>query len=247
MDHHSQNFIIRNNLATPIAIVIAGILIAGAICYTGGRGASYEGVAAAAAPAAAVKAGAKAAVDASKVKANVPYIGKTNAPLTVAIWTDYQCPFCKRFEADTVRQLKANYVDTGKVRILFKDFAFLGEDSTTLATAARAVWEAAPSKYYAWRDYIYANQGQEHSGWGTKEKILALSTKTLTAGEISKVSSLMTSKAATYQKAIDADKAEGGTFGVTGTPGTIVGKTYINGAQGYATVKAAVEKELGAK
>jgi protein-disulfide isomerase len=57
----------------------------------------------------------------------------------------------------------------------------------------------------------------------------------------------MTSKAAVYQKAIEADKAEGASFGVTGTPGTIVGKTYINGAQSYVNVKATVEKELGTK
>ncbi len=242
MEHKSEHFIIRNNLATPIAIIISGALIASAICFSstprlGGR----DEVAAPAAAKAAV------AVDASKVSANVPYIGEKNAPVTVAIWTDFQCPFCKKFEADTVRQLNSNYVKTGKVRILFKDFAFLGADSTTLAIAGRAVWEVAPSKYYAWRDYIYANQGQEHSGWGTKEKVLAMSANTLTAAEIAKVGSLMTSKAAVYQKAIDADKAEGGTMGVTGTPATIVGKTYINGAQSYATVKAAVEKELKAK
>ncbi len=241
-EHKKDNFLTyltKNNLWTPISIIIAGAMISCTIWHTGiTSSGSIDTVTAPVAKAA-------QAVDASKVKTQgEPIIGKTNAPLTIAIWTDYQCPFCKRFEADAVDQLYKNYVQTGKAKIIFKDFAFLGADSTTLALAGRAVWDATPAKYYAWRTYIYEHQGQEHSGWGTKDKVLALTANVLTAAEVQKVSGLMESKKSEYQKAIDADKAEGSSFGVTGTPGTIVGKTYINGAQSFATVKAAVEKEL---
>ncbi|MFA6050117.1 MAG: thioredoxin domain-containing protein [Candidatus Paceibacterota bacterium] len=243
MEHKKENFITKNNLWSPIAIVIAGALVACALYYKDASPAAPN----AAAPLQGGQA-AKVAVDASKIKtANTPYIGQVNAPVTVAIWTDFQCPFCKRFEIDSVRKLNTDYVATGKVKILFKDFAFLGPDSTTLAHAGRAVWEVTPAKYYKWRDMIYEKQGQEHSGWGTKDKVLALSASVLSADEIKKVSSLMDSKADEYQKIIDADRAEGASFGVTGTPGTIIGKTYINGAQAYASVKAAVETALAAK
>jgi len=241
MEHHNGNFITRNNLAVPISIVIAGALIACAIYMdkSGGRVAGPVG-----APA---KAPVAQAVDSSKLKLTGPMVGNTNAPVTIAIWTDYQCPFCARFEKDAVEGLYNDYVKTGKARIYFKDFAFLGEDSITAGIAGHAVWEAAPAKYYAWRTNIYAKQGQEHSGWATKEKVLALSANVLTPAEIAKVSSLMDSKKSVYQAALDADKAEGASFGVNGTPGTVIGKTYINGAQGYATVKAAVEKTLSGK
>ena len=54
----------------------------------------------------------------------------------------------------------------------------------------------------------------------------------------------MTSKAAEYQKLIDADKAEGTSLGINGTPGTIVGKQLISGAQPYASFKAAIDSQL---
>jgi protein-disulfide isomerase len=98
MEHKKENFFTRNNLGTPLAIVIAGALIAVAIFYKDGTPVNAPAVGAQKAPT------AKVAVDASKVKTSgEPYIGKTSAPLTVAIWTDFQCPFCKKFELDTVR------------------------------------------------------------------------------------------------------------------------------------------------
>ncbi len=48
-------------------------------------------------------------------------IGQENAPLTMVEFTDYQCPFCRRFESETFAQLKKNYIDTGKVRFVSRD------------------------------------------------------------------------------------------------------------------------------
>ena len=183
------------------------------------------------------------AVDASKVNiANSPYIGDKNAKLLVVEWFDYQCPFCKKIHDDVISQLIKDYVDTGKVKIVFKDYAFLGSDSTTAALAARAVWEAYPDKFFSWYDAMFQKQDSENGGWGNKADILALA-KSLDL-DSNKIDQLMTSKAAEYQKLIDADKAEGTSLGINGTPGTIVGKQLISGAQTYATFKAAIDSQL---
>ena len=65
-------------------------------------------------------------------------------------------------------QLKKDYIDTGKIRIVYKDLQFLGPDSTTLGQVSRAVWQLAPSKFADWHKAVYDNQGQEKTGWATK-------------------------------------------------------------------------------
>ena len=120
------------NLSTPVAIIVAGVIIAGAVYFglisrspVAGTG-QTAGVAA-------------ANIKDVKITADDPYIGSLTTPVTIAYWSDYQCPFCKAVEVGGVPQITqppalpsviSNYVDTGKVKIVFKDFAFLGNDST---------------------------------------------------------------------------------------------------------------------
>ena len=232
-------------LTIPIAIIISGVLIAGAVYLGTSKGTNtvavnnQQGQQAAQQP-------VGVAVDIAKVKTQgEPFVGSPNAPVTMAYWFDYQCPFCKRFDEDAVAQLMTDYVKTGKVKIVFKDFQFLGPDSQTSGLAERAVWDVAPDKFYAWHKAMYDKQDSENSGWGNKADILAL-TKSLGI-DSAKVEQLMTSKATEYQKAMDADKAEGGSFGINGTPGTIIGKNLISGAQPYSAVKQLIDLALQGK
>ena len=103
--------------------------------------------------------------------AGEPSLGNPNAPITIAFWSDFQCPYCKSFETGGVPQIPTpaampeivkNYVDTGKAKIVFKDFAFLGPDSDTAALWGRAVWELYPVQYMAWRTAMYEAQDGEN-------------------------------------------------------------------------------------
>lgn len=176
----------------------------------------------------------------------VPFIGEPNAPVVMAYWFDYQCPFCKQNEENVLPHLIDDYVKTGKLKILFKDYAFLGPDSQTAGLAARAVWESAPDKFYEWHKAMYDHQGDENSGWAKKENVLAL-TKTIAGIDAAKVEQLMRDHAAEYQKAIEADGAEGAGMGVNGTPGAIVGKQLIIGAEPLEQFKTAIDAQLAAK
>ncbi len=232
-----------NNLSIPMAIVVAGILIAGAVFF-GLRGNNGSDTVAGVAPQQQQPIGQTA--DITKVKtAGEPFVGNPNAPVVVAEWFDYQCPFCKRFESDAVAQLMTDYIKTGKVKLVFKDFQFLGPDSQAAGLAARAIWEVAPDKFYDWHEAMFENQDSENSGWGSRADILALA-KSLGIDSV-KVGDLMTSKATEYQKEMDADKAEGSAFGINGTPGTIIGKQLISGAQPYSAVKQLVDLALQGK
>ncbi len=234
-----------NNLSIPVAIVIAGALIAGAVYLGTSKGASTT-AGNNTQPQQVAQQPAGQAVDISKVKtAGEPFVGNPNAPVTMAYWFDYQCPFCRRFEEDAMTQLMKDYVNTGKVKVVFKDFQFLGPDSQTAGLAERAVWEVSPDKFYTWHKAMYDKQDNENGGWGNKADILAL-TKSLGIDSV-KVEQLMTSKAADYQEAMDADKAEGGAFGINGTPGSIIGKNLISGAQPYTAVKQLIDLALQGK
>ena len=172
-----------------------------------------------------------------------PFIGKQDAPVTLAYWFDYQCPFCKQFEVDVLPDLIDKYVNSGKLKIVFKDYQFLGEDSQNVGLAAHAVWEASPENFLKWQEAIFGKQDAENSGWGSVEDIIAL-TALVDGVDADKVASLMESKKAEYQKEQDDDKAEGTAMGITGTPGFIVGTQNISGAQPLSTFAAAIDALL---
>ncbi len=187
------------------------------------------------------------AVDIAKVKIDgEPFTGNVNAPVVMAFWSDYQCPFCKQVEQQVIPQVIKDYVNTGKVKIVFKDYPFLGADSQTLARFARAVWETDPAKFYVWNKAMYDNQGQENTGWATQDKIMSITTTAIGASDANKALALFKKNGDAYQALMDADKAEGTSFGITGTPGTIIGKTLISGADSYDNFKKAIDAQLAA-
>lgn len=225
-------------LSTPVAVIISGVVIAGAVIFTNRYPVPQATATQPQQPVA-------QAADVSKVKTDgEPFIGNINAPVTMAYWYDYQCPFCQRNEESTMPQIMKNYVDTGKVRIVFKDYQFLGPDSQTLGQYSRAVWAVAPDKFYQWHKAVYDNQGTENTGWATQSKILSITTSVLGASDTSKVAALVKSNGAEYQKEMDADKTEGAAMGINGTPGTIIGKQLISGAQPYTAFQAVIDAAL---
>lgn len=214
---------------TPIAVLLGAIIIAGAFAFTRGDSAPNP------------QAGNEPAkpVNIADVKTdNSPYIGNPNAPASMAVWFDYQCSFCKKFEAETISALKVSHVDTGKLRIVFKDFQFF-PGSEEVSVFGRAMWEAYPDQHYAWFAAMMALPAAGESGL-TVEKA-----KEVAAGipgvDADRVEELATQNRAKYLASVQADKAEGGTFGVTGTPASIVGKQFLAGAQPLAAVTAAID------
>jgi protein-disulfide isomerase len=89
-------------------------------------------------------------------------LGNSTAPVTLQEWADFQCPACKAYTQSVEPQVVQAYVATGKVRIIFHNFAFIGPDSTTAATAAVCAGEQR--KFWPYHGYLYSNQGPEN-GW----------------------------------------------------------------------------------
>lgn len=164
-----------------------------------------------------------------------PVLGEENAPVTIAYWGDYQCPFCKRFEQNTFPQLKENYIESGKVRFVFKDFQFLGEDSTTSGIASECVWkqvgDSNSEAYWNWHASMFDNQDEENSkGWGNKQDIISM-TEGVSGVNADQLSSCMENNQQKFQDEIEKDRREGRSVGITGTPGFVIYKTGSNSGQ----------------
>ena len=233
------------DLLSPIAIIVAGLMISSSIVWSSRLPPQLPAqISNAAAPQIQPAQPPPPTPDIAKVNLQgEPSIGNAAAPVVMAYWFDYQCPFCKQNEESAFPQLIKDYVDAGKLRIVFKDFEFLGPDSQTAGLAARAVWDVAPDKFRDWHKAMFDKQGEENSGWAKKDNVIAL-TKTIPGIDAAKVDELMISRAADYNKAMEADMAEGNTMGVNGTPAMLIGTHMISGAVPYAQLKAAVDGVL---
>ncbi len=233
------------DILIPLAIIIAGGMISGTIVWTARQATLQQ---AAMAPVDSNASAQPPAPPANIADVNLDgaaYIGDAKAPVTMAYWFDYQCPYCKQEEETVFPQLEKDYVDTGKLKIVFKDFAFLGPDSDVASRAARAVWAVAPDQFRAWHKAMFDHQDQENAGWGSEDDILAL-TATIPGIDMAKVKQVMNDKSADFSKAMEADANEGYSMGVGGTPSFLVGKQMMVGAQPYEKLKAAIDAELKA-
>jgi protein-disulfide isomerase len=221
---------------TPLSVLLGAALIAAALYFgNGGAGLAAGDTGQPKAP----------AVDVQKVDIKGdPYIGEANAPVVMAYWFDYQCPFCKKFDQETLAQIYETYVKTGKVKIVFQDFQFLGPDSDAAGIFARAVWEAYPDQFYTWYQAMFEAQDEEHAGFGNTDSIVAMTKRDVPGIDTAKVIALISANKDAYMKAIVADRESGTKMGVNGTPAMIIGKTLLSGAQPFAAVAAVIDAEL---
>jgi protein-disulfide isomerase len=98
-----------------------------------------------------------------------PIMGSHNAPITILEWGDYQCTFCYKFHQNTLDIINEDFIKTGKVKIIFKDFPLNGLDSKLAAEASYCAQDQ--EKYWKYHDELYKNWGGEKTGWITRESL----------------------------------------------------------------------------
>jgi protein-disulfide isomerase len=218
------------------AIIIVIAIVAGVIFFTSSRSA----------PTQQTQTSATQSVSINNVNtAEEPYVGNPNAPVTLAYWSDYQCPYCKQFETEVLPTLMTQYVDTGEVKIVFKDFQFLGPDSDADGEYARAIWALYPDQYFAWRSAMYTTQPEENS-LDAADNLTRVEqvTASIPGIDLTKVETEVADNKTTYDAQMQADQEEGVSFGIQSTPSFIIGNQVIVGAQPLATFTAAINAQL---
>tara|TARA_B100000959_G_C14844789_1_gene567576 strand:+ start:148 stop:789 length:642 start_codon:yes stop_codon:yes gene_type:complete len=98
-----------------------------------------------------------------------PFMGNINAPITIVEWGDYQCTFCYKFHQNTLDIINEDFIKTGKVKIIFKDFPLNGLDSKLAAEASYCAQDQ--KKYWKYHDELFKNWGGERTGWITRESL----------------------------------------------------------------------------
>jgi len=98
-----------------------------------------------------------------------PILGNSFASITILEWGDYQCTFCYRFHESSLNIILEEYVNQGKVKLVFKDFPLNGPDSILAAEAAHCAEDQG--KYWEYHDELYNNWGGERTGWITRDSL----------------------------------------------------------------------------
>ncbi|MBI2021875.1 DsbA family protein [Candidatus Daviesbacteria bacterium] len=252
----SQNF-----LSTPLAIIIGSILISVSILISGGviKVKNFKGSSNTTAQQTQIETTddntlGETTDNSKPVKVALdddPVLGDKNAPITLVEFSDYECPFCKRHFDETYPQLIKNYIDTGKVKLVYRDYPLSFHDpmATFEAIAADCSKEQGGDEaYFKFHDEIFKRTKSNGNGLSKDDvyKIsddLGLNTANLKA----------CTEAEKYKEEVKKDLDYGSTIGVSGTPtffigksaadGTVEGKPIV-GAQPYSVFQSEIDSFL---
>jgi len=163
--------------------------------------------------------------------------GDENAPVTIVEFSDYECPFCGRYVKETYPQIVKNYIDTGKVNYVFRDFPLgFHASAKPAANAAECIREqGGDSMYFEYHDVLFANNTE----LGVEK--LKEYAATFSIDQSQFASCVDENK---YADEVEADFTEGGSYGVRGTPAFFINGTLIAGAQPYENFETAIEAAL---
>ena len=175
---------------------------------------------------------------------DAPMLGRADAPVTLVEWSDYQCPFCQRFFATTLSALKKHYVDTGKVRYVFRDFPLDQMHPQARKAAEAAHCAVEQGKYWEMHEVLFQNQ-----------RTLAPPQLTVHARTVGVDGSKFDECLSSGRPAARVERglADGAAVGVQGTPTFVVGKTkpgdfvestQIRGAQPLEMFRRIIDQTL---
>ena len=141
-----------------------------------------------------------------------PILGNPNAPLTLVEFGDYQCTYCKKFFHETEESILINYVETGKVKMLFKDFIVVGDDSVNAASAAHCANDQ--QMFWKYHSTLYENWDGEGTGWASLEHLHQFA---VTLGlDMDEFSECMSQSK--WKELVNSSHEDGRTLGVDATP-----------------------------
>lgn len=169
----------------------------------------------------------------------IPEMGDPSAPVTVYEYADFQCPACALFAREYLPQLEEKYIKTGKVRLIYKNFAFLGQGSIWAAEAAYCA--AEQGGFWAYHDKLFANQRGENRGAFSKPNLVRFA-RELRLKEQDFQACLDSGR---YEQKVQDEMNEGEQQQIKSTPSFIVNGQLVEGAD-HARLVELIEQNLHA-
>jgi len=177
-----------------------------------------------------------------------PVKGNPNAPVTVIEFSDFQCPFCSRFFQQTLPLIEENYIDTGKIKFVYKDLPLDSLHPNARAAHIAAECADEQGKFWKYHDVLFKKQPQ----WSN------LASSEL-QNKFTEFATDMGLKAASFESCLQSpniadevnkDTLEAASYGATGTPTFFIGNeedgfVKLVGAQPYQTFQAVIDSKLG--
>lgn len=169
-----------------------------------------------------------------------PLLGDPNAKITIVEFGDYQCTYCHLFHENTKDAIVQQYVDTGKVNFVFRDFPLNGPDSVLAAEGSYCADDQG--KYWQYHDELYKNWAGEKTGWVNQKSLDKFAT---TIGlDLGKFDKCISDKK--YEQKVLDNQKFGEKIGIDGTPSFIIfgGKniTKVVGAQPLSVFQQVLTK-----
>src|SRR3989344_3996477 len=214
----------KGNLYIFTAIIIAGLIIGGAVLL---RQSPKEKIPSSPAP-----------LIAPENESGYPVLGNPGAGVAMTVFSDFQCHFCKTFSQTIEPAIIEKYVKTGKIKIVFRDFAFLGEESNWAAEAAHCANEQG--KYFDYVEKLHSVQKGHDTSAFSRELLknfgrdLGLNT--------SRFNECFDSRR--YSQAVKDSFEKGVKTGVKGTPTVFINSQIIDGVQPLNVYEEAIEREI---
>ena len=218
---------------TIIAVAIAAIVIAGAFILTNQSKATQ--------PLGSPNAPVGSALTSKSIPANGFTLGNADAKNTLDVYSDFQCPYCRDFAVDTEPQVVANYVATGKAKIVWHDLVIIdknvgGTESLDAANAARCASDQG--MFWPYHDWLYTNQYSEASGAFSKDRLKSI-------GQLAGIADLTKFNSCVDGGTHNSDITDQSVAsGYTSTPTIVLNGTVLSGFD-YGTIQAALDKALG--
>ena len=173
-----------------------------------------------------------------------PFLGNSSAPVTLVEFGDYQCAFCHRHFERTEPAIVSKYVETGKVRMAFKDFVVIGPDSVTAARAAHCASDQG--LFWEFHDAIYEAYSGERTGWASLEGMGRIA-EGVAGLDVAAWAECMAS--GRHTDTVNASRADAQALGLNGTPAFYVigadGDVYLmRGAKPLAEFESVLDRAI---
>jgi protein-disulfide isomerase len=152
-----------------------------------------------------------------------PYKGSPDAPLQLVEYSDFLCGHCGNF-ADTIETLGPDYIESGELQVIFRNYAFLAPESLVAAQATECALDQGADKFWIYHDLLFANRG---TGLGTYSKS-RLKSYARDIGLDTRAFNECLDSGAKLEE-IQIDKAEGESQGVEATPTWFINDQMIRG------------------
>jgi protein-disulfide isomerase len=166
--------------------------------------------------------------------------GALDAPVTIVEFSDYQCPFCQRFFQETKPLIDQEYVDTGKVRFVYKDFPIDSIHAQARPAAEAAECAGEQGAYWAMHDRIFEGKDE----WAENPDAAAIFKGYATELGLDTAQFDACFNEGVYAAEVQTDLEEGQRAGVTGTPAFFINGRKVEGAQPFSVFQQIIEDEL---